>query len=382
LDVAVTQSRNTRAPAGAVRRGLGGVFIAFALTVAWGALPAPAADGVGAAAPGREARAGLDPQLLDRAVTRAAGLERLQALIVARHGKVVVERAFRGPGLDAPVNVKSVAKSIVAALAGAAIARGVLDGADQPVAPILADKLPAGADPRLAKITLGHLLSMRAGLERTSGRNYGRWVRSGDWVGFALARPFVDEPGGRMLYSTGNSHIVSAVLTRAAGRSTLELARAWLAGPLGFDLPSWERDPQGIYFGGNNMRLSPRALLRFGEMYRGGGVFEGRRVLPEAWVRASWTPRTRSPFSGDSYGYGWFIAEACGRAVYYARGFGGQFVQVVPSLALTIVITSDTSARTRVGGYRQALRTLVAGDLIPAALRADGEAVPEAGCLD
>jgi CubicO group peptidase (beta-lactamase class C family) len=174
-----------------------------------------------------------------------------------------------------------------------------------------------------------------------------------------------------MLYSTGNSHLLSAILTRATGRSTLELARDWIGGPLGIKIGSWQRDPQGIYFGGNNMNLSPRALLRFGELYRNGGVSRGIRILPEKWVRESWTPRTKSRYSGDGYGYGWFIAEYCGHTVYYARGFGGQFIHVVPSLGLTVVITSDTSTRTRVGGYRDALTALIGADIIPAAVKAD-----------
>jgi CubicO group peptidase (beta-lactamase class C family) len=214
---------------------------------------------------------------------------------------------------------------------------------------------------------------MQAGLERTSGKNYGRWVQSRDWVRHALSRPFVEEPGGPMLYSTGSTHLLSAILTRITGRSTHDLARDWLGKPLGIAIPTWQRDPQGIYFGGNNMKLSPRALLRFGELYRNHGMWQGKRVLPESWIRESWIVRTHSRFSGDGYGYGWFAAEFCGHVVNYARGFGGQFVHVIPSLAMTVVITSDISERTRVGGYRTALTSLIAEDLIPAALRADGK---------
>lgn len=322
----------------------------------------------------------LDEALLARALDRAAGLPRLHALIVARDGATVVERRFRGPGLDVPVNIKSVSKSIVAALVGAAIGRGLLQGPEQPVATLLRDQMPGNADARLAAITLDHLLSMRAGLERTSGRNYGRWVASANWVRSALARPFVDDPGGGMLYSTGNSHLLSAILTRVAGRSTHALARDWLGGPLGIDIPAWQRDPQGIYFGGNNMLLSPRALLRFGELYRRDGVIGGTRILPEGWVRDSWTPRTRSRWSGDGYGYGWFITEACGRPLYYARGFGGQMVYVAPAFGLTVVVTSDATTRTRVDGYMDALRALIGDDLVPAAARVQTGGPPSSAC--
>lgn len=319
------------------------------------------------------AAGGLDGVLLGRAMERAAGLPRLNALIVARHGDILAERAFRGPGLTTPVNVKSVSKSVISALIGIAIARGALKDSDQRIAQLLANRLPSQTDPRLQRITVGHLLSMRAGLERTSGRNYGRWVASADWVRHALSRPFVGEPGGRMLYSTGNTHLLSAILTRSTGRDTLDLARDWLGAPLGISIPAWQRDPQGIYLGGNNMLLSPRALLRFGELFRNGGVHRGRHILPESWIRDSWTARTRSPFSGDEYGLGWFIANVCSHPVYYARGFGGQFVHIVPALGLTVVITSNATINTRVGGYRGALAALLRDDLIPAALKADGK---------
>lgn len=342
------------------------------------------AGGLAASVSGAAAASGgLDQALLARALQRAEALPRLHALIVARDGTVRAERAFRGPGISVPVNIKSVSKTVIAALVGIAIGRGALKGTQQPILPLLKRHIQAGKDARpgrldqLHRITIDHLLSMRSGLERTSGRNYGRWVNSRDWVGHVLSRPFADAPGGRMLYSTGNSHLLSAILTKAAGRSTHALARDWLGKPLGISIPPWQRDPQGVYFGGNNMALSPRALLRFGELYRNGGVHKGRRILPESWVRASWTARTRSPFSGDAYGYGWFITQFCRQSAYYARGFGGQFLYVVPSLGLTIVITSDRSRRTRIGGYRAALKTLVGDDLIAAALRADGRSCGE-----
>ena len=327
--------------------------------------------------PASAANAAMDKALLAKTLERAQALPRLHALIVARHGDVQAAKAFRGPGLERAVNVKSVSKSVIAALVGAAIGRGLVKGTDVPVADYLADRLPPSPDPRLRRVTIGNLLSMQAGLERTSGRNYGRWVKSPDWVRHALSRPFADEPGGRMLYSTGNSHLLSAILTRVGAKSTHALAVEWLGRPLGIDIPPWQRDPQGIYFGGNNMVLSPMALLRFGELYRQDGVHDGRRILPVGWVRQSWTPRTQSFYSGDDYGYGWFLTEMCSERVAYARGFGGQFVFVVPGTGQTIVVTSDTNSRTREGGYFDALMELVGDGLVAAALKADGRACPD-----
>ncbi len=309
----------------------------------------------------------LDPDLLGRAVDRAAAMERLRSLIVARHGRIAVAEAFRGPGLDRPVNVKSVSKTIVAALTGAALDRRVLESVDQPVAALLADRVPSNADPRVGAITVAHLLTMQAGLERTSGANYGRWVASRDWIGHALGRPFVAEPGERMLYSTGSYHLLGAALARASGRSLLDLARDWLGRPLGIEVPAWTRDPQGFYMGGNEMALAPLALYRFGEMARRGGRWRDTRVLSRDWIERSWTPRTRSPFSGDAYGYGWFLARAGGHRLAYARGYGGQMLYVVPDLGLTVVVTSDPTRPARTRGYVGALNALLTEAIVPAA---------------
>jgi len=312
----------------------------------------------------------LTPSDFADTIRKADGLMQLNALIIAHEGQPVVERSFRGPDLNVPVNVKSASKSVISALVGIAIERGILSGVDESAVSRLGSAIPADADPKIREVSVGQLLSMQSGLERTSGPFYGRWISSPNWVRYALSRPFVEEPGGRMLYSTGNFHILSAVLTRTAKRSTLDLAREWLGEPLDIRIPAWQRDPQGIYFGGNNMALSPRALLRFGELYRNDGMVDGRRVLSSDWIRASWTPRTTSSFSGDDYGYGWFITRMEGHAVYYARGYGGQLLYVVPSLALTVVITSNPTEPARSGGYFSDIEALLGDSIIPAVLAA------------
>lgn len=298
-------------------------------------------------------------RLLGTILDDAQGLEPLKAVLVARGGRVVAERGYRGNDPDDPTNIKSASKSVISALVGIAIDRGVLTGVDQKIAPLLREDLPAKPDPRLEDVTIGHLLSMQAGLGRTSGPNYGRWVASGNWVRAALAMPFDGEPGGQMLYSTGSTHLLSAILTRVAGRSTLELARDWMEPVDEFRIAAWDRDPQGIYLGGNQMAMSARSLLAFGELYRQGGVAGGRRVLPSAWIEQSWTRRTSSVFSGDGYGYGWFLRRIGDHEVRYAWGYGGQMLYVVPELEMTVAMTSredNPSART---GYRDELHGLL-----------------------
>jgi CubicO group peptidase (beta-lactamase class C family) len=309
---------------------------------------------------------GLDSVRMEDAVRRASELPRLRTLLVSRHGEMQLERRFRGPALDAPANVKSVSKSVLSALVGIAIAEGHLEGPDQSIAAFFPQQLGRDDDLRKREITTGQLLSMQSGLERTSGANYGRWVTSRDWVGYVLSRPMVSDPGSQRIYSTGNSHLLSAILTKATGQSTWAFARDRLSDPLGMTLPRWPADPQGIYFGGNEMRLSPRAMVRFGEIYRNGGRHEGRQIVPESWIRESLTSRASARGRGEGYGYGWFLSEVRGYPMFYAWGYGGQFIFVIPALEMTVVTTSDPEVE-RERDHLRAVRSLLSDWIVPAA---------------
>lgn len=290
----------------------------------------------------------------------ADALSSLKAVIVSIDGREVASRAYHGASLAGSTNIKSASKSVVSALVGMAIDRKMLAGADQPIATILRSDFPQDPDPRLERITIGNLLSMQSGLERMSGPNYGRWVESRNWVRMALGSGFDGEPGGGMLYSTASTHLLSAILTKASGRSTLSLARDWFRPLQGFSIGSWERDPQGIYLGGNQMAMTARSLLAFGELYRLGGVTpDGKRLISKGWIEQSWQQRTNSVFNGDGYGYCWFIKEMAGETVYYAWGYGGQMLYIVPSRRLSVVMTSREDAPSARTGYRDQLNGLM-----------------------
>ncbi|MDA8584698.1 beta-lactamase family protein [Rhodobacteraceae bacterium] len=298
---------------------------------------------------------------------KARALDQCHALVIQRDGHPVLSEAFRGPGLNRAVPIKSVSKTIVAALTGAAIDRGEIPSIQATLGDLAPKLIPAQADPKVASITMENLITMQAGLERTSGANYGGWVSSSNWVANALSRPFVTEPGTRMLYSTGSFHVLGAVLAEVSGDSLLSLARKRLGAPLGIDIPAWTRDPQGRYLGGNEMALNLPAMVRFGEMYRNGGRWNETQVLSEDWVNRSLVSVTRSLFSGLGYGYGWFLGREGATNYALGRGYGGQIICIVPDLGLTIAITSDPTRPARSGGYFGDLMQLIEGVIIPTA---------------
>jgi CubicO group peptidase (beta-lactamase class C family) len=300
-------------------------------------------------------------QTVDGLRRAAHGLPQLHAILVQRGDEVILAEAPRGPGLDRVANIKSASKSIVALLLGTAIERKEIARVGATLRDVAPRLIPANATPGVAAITMEDLVSLRAGLEPTSGARYGAWVQSPNWVAYALRRPMIDAPGGRMIYSTGSSHVLGAALAIAAGKSLLALARERLGAPLGITIPPWRRDPQGFYFGGNEMTLTPRALLRIAVMLRDRGRFAGAQVISPGWIDASLTRRTQSPFSGLYYGYGWFLSES-GFAI--ARGYGGQIIAAHPVRKLAVAITSDPGQPARSEGYFGALMALLEGPVL------------------
>ena len=308
------------------------------------------------------ARAGQD---LSAARAAAAALPQLHSLLVSHRGALVLEHYAPGHGAARFANVKSASKSVISALVGIAIDGRLIPGVDEPIVRWFPE-LRHDPDPRKRTITVEHLLTMRSGLESTSGGHYGPWVRSRNWVRYALGRPLVSDPGTSMEYSTGTSHILSAILTKASKRSTHQFASEVLAKPLGIRLAPWPRDPQGVYFGGNEMLMTPRQMISIGELYLNRGRAGDRQVVPAAWVDASCVPRTRSRWDPDrEYGYGWWIQEVGGRRACFAWGFGGQYIFVFRDLDLVVSVTSSTDASDERWGYRRRLFELLGTHVLP-----------------
>jgi CubicO group peptidase (beta-lactamase class C family) len=267
----------------------------------------------------------------------------------------VLERYFNGRRATQHANVKSVSKSVIATLVGIAIGQKQIPSVREPIAGYFPDLLRGDANAARRAITVEDLLTMRSGLESTSGRNYGAWVTSRNWVRYALARPLETPPGEEMEYSTGNSHLLSAMLTIATKKSTWQYAQEVLAKPLGFSLARWPQDPQGIYFGGNDMLFTPRQLVTFGELYLHRGRHGDQQIVPSRWVDDSFVPRGQSDFNDQLYGYGWWMREFAGEQAFFAWGFGGQYVFVIPRLQLVVVTTSSTATGEERRGHRRTI---------------------------
>lgn len=288
----------------------------------------------------------------------ASSLNQLRTILVQRGDQTLLAEAFRGADLDRIANIKSCSKSILALLLGSAIRQGEIASLESRLTDVAPDLLPPDATEGAGDLTMSDLVTLRGGLQSTSGPNYGEWVSSGNWVAYALRQPRVSANGGRMIYSTGTTHVLGAALSVATGKSLLELTRERIGQALDIEVPPWTRDPQGRYFGGNEMALTPKAMLRLAVVMRDGGRHSGTQVIGQDWINASIQPRTVSPFSGLAYGYGWFLSPS---GWVLARGYGGQIIAANPGRSLAVAITSDPTQPARSEGYFGDLMRLLDG---------------------
>jgi CubicO group peptidase (beta-lactamase class C family) len=288
----------------------------------------------------------------------------IRSFVVQQDGNLLIEEYRGGMHARRAINIKSASKSIISLLVGIAIEQGHLDGVNQKIGDFFSDYFKARPDPEKESITIQDLLTMRTGLASTSRANYGPWVISDNWVEYVLSRPLVEKPGGEMVYSTGSTHLLSVILTRATGISTREFAKKYLFDPLRISIGGWDRDPQGYYMGGNNLALSPSALLKIGSMVMNMGVYRQEQVVPREWIVESMQIYTRSHFNPYDYGYLWWQRELQGRTVLFAWGNGGQYIIMIPSLKAVVVITSISEMKESNRASRRRLFDFIENRLI------------------
>lgn len=298
----------------------------------------------------------------------AQQLPRLHSLLISQGEELVFEEYYNDRDPNRPANMKSASKSVISALVGIAIDQGLIESVDVKIADYFPQLISAGNNAEKRQITIENLLTMQSGLETTSNRNYGKWVLSDNWIEFAINQPLVAEPGTRMLYSTGSTHLLSAIIGKASGVSTKQFAQDNLTSQLGYSMSYWSQDPQGIYFGGNDMEMTPRQMLRFGELYLNNGRVDERQIISESWINDSHKPHARSPRGqGRYYGYGWWLRDLAGLQVPVAWGYGGQLIFVVKELDLVVVATSESKPGPQRRGHLGSLYNLVENHvLIPA----------------
>lgn len=299
---------------------------------------------------------------------QAEAIGSVRSLLVQQNGERILEQYYHGMQPGRKMNTKSASKSIISLLVGIAVEQGLINSVNDPIPKYLPEYYQSIEDSLKRTITIKDLLTMRSGLETTSFHNYGAWVTSDDWVKYVLEQPMEKQPGGDMTYSTGSSHLLSVIITKVSGMSTRAFANKYLFGPLNIEVGGWDRDPQGYYMGGNNVALSSEAMMKIGQMVLNGGTWNGEQIILQDWLEASFQTYTRSNYNPYDYGYMWWNRPVAGHKVYFAWGYGGQYIFLIPSLDAVVVVLSSLQTATQRREYKEPVFDLLRELIIPQVL--------------
>lgn len=275
----------------------------------------------------------------------------LDSLIVVRNGYILTElyRYPNAPGI--PHSVNSVTKSFISTAFGIAQDRGLVGGVNKKILDYFPEYDEREADPRKKDLTVSDFLTMRTGQNWNENNvanienSFDMMIASDNWIDLIINTPMMMNGGTAFDYNSGASHVISAILDRAAG-GTEAFVREALFEPLGISGYRWKKDPQGIPAGGYGLALRSEDLARLGFLFLNDGRWDGRQIVSKRWVREATRPRTKTTGSFNSsweYGYQWWIDPE--RNSHSAQGYGGQYIFVVPKLDLVIVTTANIDYR-------------------------------------
>lgn len=299
-------------------------------------------------------------------------LDALHSFMLLRHGKTVAEGWWEPYRRDLPHMLYSLSKSFTSTAIGLAVEEGLLS-VDDPVLSFFPDDAPDEPSDNLKAMTVRHLLSMNTGHHEDTTSAV--WRGDDDnWPRAFLAQPVDHEPGSWFVYNTAATYMLSAIITRLTGEPLIDYLRPRLFGPLGIENPVWDKDPQGRSLGGSGLHITTEDIARFGQMYLQEGMWEGRRIVPETWVREatsihSDTGKTQSN-SDWSVGYGYQFWRSRHNS-YRGDGAFGQFCLVLPEQDAVVAITSGTRD---LQGVLDKVWTHLLPSFGDEALREDGEA--------
>ena len=261
----------------------------------------------------------------------------VHSLLVIRNGYVVMDASFYPYDGQTVHNVASVTKSLMTTLMGIAVDQGKLNLDDKMVS-FFPDRTIANLDERKENITVRHLASMSSGLDCTNESDeltLQQMVASSDWVQFTLDRKVAWGPGEHFVYCSPAIHLLSPILQKATGMTTLDFARQYLFEPLGFGEIMWPRDPQGYYDGWADVSMNPHDMAKLGFLFLNQGQWDGKQIVSRQWVEEA--TKAQMPAGEDLYGYGWWIETDVKGA--RAAGRGGQFIYVLPEWNMILVTT-------------------------------------------
>jgi CubicO group peptidase (beta-lactamase class C family) len=269
-------------------------------------------------------------------------LDALHSVMIVRHGNVVAEGWWNPYAAEEPHQMFSLSKSFTSTAVGLAIADGKVS-VDDPVLKFFPEDAPAAPSDNLKAMRVRDLLTMTTGHHNEDIQDF-PFGADENLVKKFLALPVAHKPGTFFVYNTPASYILSAIVQKVTGQTVLDYLRPRLFDPLGIATPTWQASKQGISMGGFGLDLRTEDIARFGLLYLHKGEWQGRQLVPAAWVEAATARQVSngsSPSSDWEQGYGYQFWRAR-HGFYRGDGAHGQFCLILPQYDTVIAITSGT----------------------------------------
>ncbi|MFP4660902.1 MAG: serine hydrolase domain-containing protein [Halanaerobiales bacterium] len=264
------------------------------------------------------------------------GFTNINSIITIHRGQLAFESYYNGYNQDTLFDIRSVTKTITSALIGIATDKGFIGDVNDKVIDYLPEYVDEINDSRFKELTIKHLLTMTDGMDwKEEYFNSEEVQRYPVRTAFRLS--FKNEPGEEFRYSSLNSHLLSAIINKATGMSELEFANKYLFGPLNIKEISWAEDYQGINTGGFGLQLRTRDMVKIGQLYYNKGIWDSQQIISSDWINESTEPHV-SVSNNINYGYHIWTDNFS----YFARGYGGQLIMIIPDFEIVIAITSST----------------------------------------
>jgi len=287
----------------------------------------------------------MDSKALARLIEFGTGRS-FDSLLIVRHGRIVLDAYYAPYSADIPHAINSATKAVIGTLTAIAYKDGLLDSLDHRMLDFFGDRSLAEVDDKKNAITVQNLLDMTSGIDWTEPLN-GRpdslieMRRSPDWIKFILDRPMSNAPGDTFNYNSGNSQLLSAIITKLTGMDARDYAKAKLFAPLGISTSNWLRDPQLLAIGGFGLAMVPRDMAKIGYLYLRNGEWEDKRLLPPAWidkVSHATVDMKRSVEPDLRYSNSFWALP--NKQVYMAVGYHCQLIMVFTELDIVAVTTA------------------------------------------
>ena len=315
----------------------------------------------------------IDEERLITAFERIQQVEGMASLVVCRNGDIVAEEYYNGYSSDSIKTVMSVTKTVTSLLVGLALEKGYISSVDDPISNYLTG-IVTFPDETKAGITIGQMLKMTFGHAWNGTKPeslYNTYAAMPDHLQYIIDLPLVHSPGTVFNYSDGASHLLSVIITEATGINTLDFAMEFLFLPMGITNVSWSKDDRGYPNGAASLKISPHDMVKIGNLILNGGRYSGVQVVPESWITAMTTTQISThndvPY-GPEYGYQIWINSSAEHQYYFAMGWGGQFIFIVPDRNLVVTASCQTADLTwqQAGEHWTSIIQTIVNDLFPA----------------